>query len=182
MNEQEIDLLELWQILNANRKKIAAITGGFLVLAGAYLLVAAPTYQSTSLLRMKQDKGLSDSILSQLPVGNAQQMNQKMNINAKILKSRNVVIPVIKQTEELKDGKYPDYDGYVKSRITTKLFKDTEILELDVTGPTPEKAREANQLLVEGFLNRLAELSHEESATTRKFLENRVVSAKSELS
>ena len=182
MNEQEIDLLELWQILNANRKKIAAITGGFLVLAGAYLMVAAPTYQSTSLLRMKQEKGLSDSILSQLPVGNTQQMNQKMNTNAEILKSRNVVIPVIKKTEELKNGKYPDYDGYVKGRITTKPFKDTEILELNVTGPTPEKAREANQLLVEGFLNRLAELSHEESATTRKFLENRVVSAKSELS
>ena len=182
MNEQEIDLLELWQILNANRKKIAAITGGCLLLAGAYLLIASPTYQSTSLLRMKQDKGLSDSILSQLPMGNTQQTKQQMNTNAEILKSRNVVIPVIKKTEELKDGKYPDYDGYVKSRITTKPFKDTEILELDVTGPTPEKAREANQLLVEGFLNRLAELSHEESATTRKFLENRVVSAKSELS
>lgn len=182
MNEQEIDLLELWQILNNNRKRIAAITGGVLVLAGAYLLIASPTYQSTSLLRMKQDKGLSDSILSQMPLGNTQMTQQKMNTNAEILKSRNVVIPVIKATEELKDGKYPDYEDYVKSHITTKPFKDTEILQLDVTGKTPEKAQEANKLLVDGFLNRLADLSHQESTNTRKFLENRVVSAKSELS
>ena len=182
MNEQEIDLLELWQILNNNKKKIAGVAAGCLVLAGAYLVITPPTYQSTSLLRIKQDKGLSDSILSQMPMGNTQMTQQKMNTNAEILKSRNVVIPVIKKIEELKDGKYPDYDAYVKSHITTKPFKDTEIMEVDVTGGTPEKAREANQLLIEGFLNRLAEMSHQEQATTRKFLENRVISAKGELS
>ena len=181
MNEQEIDLLELWQVLNNNKRKIAYITGGFIALSCAYLIIVPPTYQSTSLLRIKQDKGLSDSILSQMPLGNTQMTQQKMNTNAEILKSRNVVIPVIKATEELKDGKYPDYDAYVKSHITTKPFKDTEILQLDVTGGTPEKAQEANRLLVRGFLARLADLSHEESGNTRKFLENRVVSAKTEL-
>ena len=181
MNEQEIDLLELWQVLYNNKRKIAYITGGFIALACAYLIIVPPTYQSTSLLRIKQDKGLSDSILSQMPLGNTQMTQQKMNTNAEILKSRNVVIPVIKATEELKDGKYPDYDAYVKSHITTKPFKNTEILQLDVTGGTPEKAQEANRLLVRGFLARLADLSHEESGNTRKFLENRVVSAKTEL-
>lgn len=181
MNEQEIDLLELWQVLNKNKRKIAYITGGFIALSCAYLMIVPPTYQSTSLLRIKQDKGLSDSILSQMPLGNTQMTQQKMNTNAEILKSRNVVIPVIKATEGLKDGKYPDYDAYVKSHITTKPFKDTEILQLDVTGGTPEKAQEVNRLLVRGFLARLADLSHEESGNTRKFLENRVVSAKTEL-
>lgn len=141
MNEQEIDLLELWQVLNNNKRKIAYITGGFIALSCAYLIIVPPTYQSTSLLRIKQDKGLSDSILSQMPLGNTQMTQQKMNTNAEILKSRNVVIPVIKATEGLKDGKYPDYDAYVKSHITTKPFKDTEILQLDVTGGTPEKRR-----------------------------------------
>ena len=96
MNEQEIDLLELWQVLNNNKRKIACITGGFIALSCAYLMIVPPTYQSTSLLRIKQDKGLSDSILSQMPLGNAQMTQQKMNTNAEILKSRNVVIPVIK--------------------------------------------------------------------------------------
>lgn len=181
MQDQEIDLKELWQIIDDNKKTIAKVTAGFLAVAAAYLIVVPPTYQSTSLLRIKQDKGLSSSILSALPTGSDQMIKQEMNTDAEILKSRNVVIPVIKQTEELKDGKYPDYEGYVKGRITTNPYKDTQILEVDVTGRTPEKAQEANSLLVKGFLNRLTELSHAESQATRKFLEQRVVSSKTEL-
>ena len=181
MQDQEIDLKELWQIIDDNKKTIAKVTAGFLAVAAAYLIVVPPTYQSTSLLRIKQDKGLSSSILSALPTGSDQMIKQEMNTDAEILKSRNVVIPVIKQTEELKDGKYPDYEGYVEGRITTNPYKDTQILKVDVTGRTPEKAQEANSLLVKGFLNRLTELSHAESQATRKFLEQRVVSSKTEL-
>lgn len=181
MNEQEIDLRELWQIVRTNQKTIAKITGGFLGLAVAYLLIVPNTYQSTALLRIKQERGLSSSIMEQLPMGNAQLTKQQMNTNAEILKSRHVVIPVIEQTEEEKDGKYPRYEDYVKTHIITKPYKDTEILEVDVTGKSPEQAQEANSLLVKGFLNRLTELSHAESQATRKFLEQRVVSSKTEL-
>ena len=181
MQDQEIDLKELWEIIADNRKTIAKVTAGFLAAAAVYLVIVPPTYESTSLLRIKQDKGLSSSILSALPTGSDQMTKQIMNTDAEILKSRNVVIPVIKKTEELKDGKYPEYEGYVKSHITTKPFKDTQILEVDVNGKTPEKAQEANALLVKGFLNRLAELSHAESQATRKFLEQRVVSSQMEL-
>ena len=181
MNEQEIDLRELWQIVRTNQKTTAKITGGFLGLAVAYLLIVPNTYQSTALLRIKQERGLSSSIMEQLPIGNAQLTKQQMNTNAEILKSRHVVIPVIEQTEEEKDGKYPRYEDYVKSHIVTKPYKDTEILEVDVTGKSPEQAQEANQLLVQGFLDRLAQLSHAESSATREFLEQRVKSSKKEL-
>lgn len=53
MEEITIDLKDLFQVVMANKKKIAAITAGFMVLGGAYLLVASPVYQSTSLLRIK---------------------------------------------------------------------------------------------------------------------------------
>ena len=181
MNEQEIDLRELWQIVRTNQKTIAKITGAFLGVAVAYLIIVPNTYQSTALLRIKQEKGLASSVLSELPVGNAQLTKQNMNTNAEILKSRHVVMPVIQQTEEEKDGKYPRYEDYVKGHIVTKPYKDTEILEVDVTGKTPEKAQEANQLLVQGFLDRLTELSHAESSATREFLEQRVKSSKKEL-
>jgi len=181
LNEQEIDLRELWQIVRTNQKTIAKITGAFLGLAVAYLIIVPNTYQSTALLRIKQEKGLASSVLSELPVGNAQLTKQNMNTNAEILKSRHVVVPVIEQTEEEKDGKYPRYEDYVKGHIVTKPYKDTEILEVDVTGKSPEQAQQANQLLVQGFLDRLTELSHAESSATREFLEQRVKSSKKEL-
>lgn len=180
--EQEIDLQELWQVVLENKKTIAAITTAFLIGAGAYILIVSPTYQSASLLRIKPQQSLGDSILSSLPVGSDTQIKQQMNTDAEILKSRTVVEPVIKQTEDPdEDGEYPSYENYIKKNIVTKPFKDTSILEVDVMGKSPEQAQQTNQLLVNGFLKRLADLSHKEQQTTREFLQQRVVSAKSEL-
>lgn len=182
MDEQTIDLRELWQIVSTHKLTIGKITVAFLVGAGLYLAIVPPTYQSISLLHVKQDKGLADSILQNLPVGNASETKQKMNTDAEILKSRNVVIPVIRATEEPNnDGEYPDYDTYIKEHITTTPFKDTEILQVAVTGKSPEQAQHTNQLLVDGFLNRLIELSHDEQKATREFIEKRVGTAKTEL-
>lgn len=183
MEEITIDLKDLFQVVMANKKKIAAITAAFMIAGGAYLLVAPPVYQSTSLLRIKQDKGLGDSILSKVSGGNAMDDKQRMMTDAEILKSRNVILPVIAQTEERdEDGKLPDYDSYVKSHIITKPYKDTEILEVDVTGKSPEQAQKANNLIIKGFMNRLTELSHDEQKRTREFLEKRLAASKDELS
>ena len=165
-----------------HKKKIAAITAAFMIAGGAYLCIASPVYQSTSLLRIKQDKGLGDSLMSKVSGGNTLDDKQRMMTDAEILKSRNVVLPVIAATEEKdEDGKLPDYEGYVKKHIVTKPYKDTEILEVDVTGKDPETAQRANNLIIKGFMNRLTELSHDEQKRTREFLEQRLGASKEEL-
>ena len=182
MEEVTIDLRELAQVVLANKKKIAAITAAFMAAGGAYLFVAHPVYQSDSLLRIKQQKGLGDSILASLPSGNATGDKQRMMTDAEILKSRNVVLPVIEATEEPdKNGKLPTYEAYVQGHIVTKPYKDTEILQVSVTGKSPEQAQQANDLLVQGFIQRLTDLSHEEQKDTREFLEQRLGDAKDEL-
>lgn len=182
MEEVTIDLRELAQVVMANKKKIAAITAAFMAAGGAYLFIAHPVYQSDSLLRIKQQKGLGDSILASLPSGNATSDKQRMMTDAEILKSRNVVLPVIEATEEPdKNGKLPTYEAYVQGHIVTKPYKDTEILQVSVTGKSPEQAQEANEMLVQGFIQRLTDLSHEEQKDTREFLEQRLADAKDEL-
>ena len=182
MEEITIDLKDLFQVLMENKKKVAAITAAFMIAGGAYLAIASPVYQSTSLLRIKQDKGLADSIMSKVTNGDAAGSKQRMMTDAEILKSRNVVLPVIAATEEKdEDGKLPDYEGYVKKHIVTKPYKDTEILEVDVTGKDPETAQRANNLIIKGFMNRLTELSHDEQKRTREFLEQRLGASKEEL-
>lgn len=182
MEEITIDLRELAQVVLANKKKVAATTAAFLAAGGIYLFFAHPVYQSDSLLRIKQQKGLGDSILANLPSGNAANDKQRMMTDAEILKSRNVVMPVIEATEEPdKKGKLPTYEAYVQGHIVTKPYKDTEILQVSVTGKSPEQAQEANSLLVQGFIQRLTDLSHEEQKDTREFLEQRLGDAKEEL-
>lgn len=183
-NDEEItiDLLEIANILKRNAGNIARVTGIFVVAAGVYLATATPVYESQALLRVKQPKGIGTSLLESMPMGNAMANTQLMNTYAEILKSRSVVVPVIQKTEQpSKEGKYPAYDAYVKGRITTAPFKDTEIMQLTVRANTPEKAQEANKLIVDGFLKRLTDLSRDQQKATRGFLEERAVAAKNEL-
>ena len=182
MEEITIDLKDLFETIWQEKKKVAAVTAVCMALGGLYLVIAPPVYQSTSLLRIKQDQGLADSIMSKVTGGNTANDKQRMMTDAEILKSRNVVLPVIEQTEERNSsGELPTYEAYVKSHIITKPYKDTEILEVDVTGKSPEQARKANELLVQGFMNRLTELSHDEQRRTREFLEQRLGTSKGEL-
>lgn len=180
--EQTIDLRELLDIILTNLKTIGKITLAFIILAGAYLLIASPVYESTSLLRIKQQQGLGDSLLNAATGGNTQLTQQRMSTYAEILKSRSVVEPVIKATEKADDkGNYPGYDGYVKGRITTVPFKNTEILQVSVNAKVPENAKKANELLVKGFLDKLTDLSRTEQRATKGFLEQRTGEAKNEL-
>ena len=180
--EITIDLRELAHIVQKNARFIAKVTGGCIAVAGLYLLIASPVYESDSLLRIKQPKGIGSSLLESMPMGNAMASKQLMSTYAEILKSRSVIVPVIEQTEEAdSDGKYMRYEDYIKNRITTNPFKDTEILKVTVNANTPEGAQKANDLIVNGFLQRLTGLVREEQKTTRAFIEERVVASKAEL-
>ena len=183
-NEEEItiDLREIGAILKRNAANIARVTGVCIVAAGVYLAVATPVYESQALLRVKQPKGIGSSLLEAMPMGNAMANTQLMNTYAEILKSRSVIVPVIEKTEEPnKEGKFPGYEAYVKGNVATAPFKDTEIMQLTVRANTAEKAQKANNLIVEGFLNRLTELSRDQQKATRGFIEERAVAAKKEL-
>ena len=183
-NEEEItiDLREIGAILKRNAANIARVTGVCIVAAGVYLAVATPVYESQALLRVKQPKGIGTSLLEAMPMGNAMANTQLMNTYAEILKSRSVIVPVIEKTEEPnKEGMFPDYAGYVKGKVATAPFKDTEIMQLTVRANTAEKAQKANSLIVEGFLNRLTELSRDQQKATRGFIEERTATAKKEL-
>lgn len=184
MEEEEItiDLRDLWDVVKKNHVFIKKVTAGAVLAAGLYLVVVPPTYESTALLRIKQSKGLGSSLLESMPMGNAMASQQLLNTYAEILKSRSVVVPVIEATEEADDeGKYPRYEDYIENRVGTKPYKDTEIMQVTVNAETAEGAQRANQLIVDGFLNRLTELVRGEHKATRAFIEERVINAKQEL-
>ena len=135
MNENdegfEIDLLEVWDIILANYKPIAKITGVFVALAVLYLLIAAPVYESKALLQIKQEQGLGSSLLDAATGGNVALSQQKMSTYAEILKTKEVVVPVIEATEEEKDGKFLRRERYTGA-MTRSFYVGEDITEEDV--------------------------------------------------
>lgn len=190
MEEKEytIDLIEVVEIVKENWKPIVKITGGFIVAAILFLLIVSPVYESEALLQVKQKNNGGSSMMAVLSgLGSTDFLglsSMKMGTYEEILKSRGVVIPVIEATEE-KSGffekKYPAYEGYVEKRISTNVIERTDILQVKVIGTSPEKAQKANQLLLENFLKRMADLNSEEKGNVKKFLTERVKTAQEEL-
>lgn len=184
LNEEEltIDLRDVWHTLKKNMGTIRKATFVTTALAVAYVLVVPPTYESQSMLRIKPERGISSSLLDETPLGNSQTNQRILNTYQEILKSHGVVMPVIKATEKPNDkGQYPAYDTYVQGKITTRPFKDTDMVLVSVKGKTPEQAQAANKALIASFMKRLTEIDQTKYAITRTFIEGRLATAQKEL-
>lgn len=182
MEEQEftIDLLEVLNIVKRHSRQIVKVTAGCLVVACLYLLIAKPVYESEALLQIKVSHGLSSSLLNGPEGINVALIQQRMSTFAQVLTSRGVVEPVMEQQKKETGGKILAYESYAK-RITASPVRNTEILQIKVSGNSAEEARKTNQRLLESFLKKITVLGNTEETKTRKFLEQRMVLAKENL-
>ena len=188
MEEQEItiDLLEVVHIVKRQRRQIAKLTVGCLVLACLYLLIVRPEYESEALLRIQLPKGISSSPLSASEGGNVALIQQQMSTLAEVLVSQDVVKPVMEEealeNKEIREDEKDklDYESFVK-RIQTTPVKNTEILKISFSGKTPEEAQKTNQRLLESFMQKITVVGNTEQTKNRKFLEQRRVAAKENL-
>lgn len=182
MEEKEftIDLLEVAIIIKEHMRQILIVAAGCIVLACLYLLMAKPVYESNALLRISLPKGIASSPLSGAEGGNVALIQQQMSTLAEVLVSPDVVRPVIEKEAKENDGKKLSYEAYAK-RITTKPVKNTEILQISVSGATPEGAQKTGQRLLDSFLSKITAVGNTAQSKNRKFLEQRMVKAKENL-
>lgn len=179
MEETTIDLKDILKTIKKRRKLIASIFCGAVISAVIISLLIPPTYEAETNLRIKQPKGLANSLLGDLPMGNSGATKQLMSTYAEILKSRTVVQVVIDATQSEKE-KMPTYEQML-TRITTQPVKDTEILKVKVKASSPEEAKLVTNLLVENFSNRMTYLVRAEQTTIREFIGERLKESKKEL-
>lgn len=182
-----IDLMEVAEIIKENRKPIARMTGCVIALSIVYLIIALlffPKYESEATLQIKQQSkggGMLAALAGFSGTDFIGMGSMQMGTYKEIIKSRGVVVPVIEATEEKKGEKYPEYESYVKKRISVEEIKLTDILKVKANAETAEKAQKVNQLLLENFLKRMAELNSDEKGSMKQFLTDRVKAAQEEL-
>jgi polysaccharide chain length determinant protein (PEP-CTERM system associated) len=177
--EETIDLKE---VLRTIKKRRILIRNVFAVMVIATVVVSfliPPTYEAETTLRVKQPKGLADSLLADLPMGSSSNTKQLMITYAEILKSRTVVEAVINKTQADKE-EVPDYEEMLK-RIMTVPVKDSELLKIKVTAKSAEEAQFVANTLVDTFTERMTLLVRSEQSEVRKFIGERMVESKKEL-
>jgi polysaccharide chain length determinant protein (PEP-CTERM system associated) len=182
VEETTIDLKDIIKTLKKRRGLISKIFLGMVIFAIIISFLIPPTYEAETNLRIKQPKGLANSLLGDLPMGNSGATKQLMSTYSEILKSRTVVQTVIDktQTDGVSEEDIPDYEQMLK-RITTQPVKDTEILKVKVTAKSPEEAELLANTLVDTFNERMTYLVRSEQTTIREFIGERLQESKKEL-
>lgn len=197
MDEKEytIDLVEIAEILKENCKPIAKITVLAIGAGLVFLLLAwnfFSTYESEAMLQIRQSSrggGLAALLGGMGSADFLSPDSSSMDSYIQILKSRGVIVPVIEATEETNFlGRYPEYKKYVEKKIRTEVaqggvvgLSSSNILMVTVKANTPEKAQKVNQMILEGFLQRVKKLNSAEKGSVKSFLEERLKTAKEDL-
>lgn len=179
MNETALDLKGIYKIMKKRCKLVSSVFSIFVMLAVVISFLIPPTYEAETNLRIKQPKGLGDSLLADLPVDSSAHTKQLMSTYAEILKGRTVIQTVIDQTQGDKK-EIPTYEQFLK-RVTTQPVKDTEILKIKVTAKSPAEAEWVANTLVNTFLERMTFLVRAEQSNVRAFIGQRLQESKQEL-
>ncbi len=185
MNETTLDIKQIIKTLRKRRGLIGKIFFAFVIVAAVVNMLIPPTYEGELMLRVKQPKGLANSLLGDIAGGSPMATKQLMSTYAEILKSRIVVertiaenkIGLDKDDKEKPLAKYQDF----VNRITTQLVRDTEILRVKVKAPSQLEAMVWTNSLVDNFLARITALVRQEQSTVREFVGERLKEARREL-
>ena len=178
--ETTVDLKDIFRILKKNWQLILLIFLISTVLTTIISFLIPKVYEAETTLRIKQPKGLANSLLSEVSMGNTMATQQLMSTYAEIIKSRLVISEVIRQSN-LKEEEMVKYEAMLQ-RITIQPVKDTEILKIRVQGSSPGEARFFANKLVEVFLEQLTQLARSEQTSVRSFIGERLGESKIELS
>ena len=179
MEETTIDLKDILKTFKKRRTLIMTIFVAAVCIATVVSFLIPPTYEAETTLRIKQPKGLANSLLAELPMGGSGNTKQLMSTYAEILKSRTVVEMVINKTQA--DQKVvPTYEQML-TRITTLPVKDSELLKIKITAKSPEEAKLVANTLIDTFDERMTLLVRSEQSTVRQFIGERMQESKKEL-
>jgi succinoglycan biosynthesis transport protein ExoP len=180
-DETTLDLKDLLKTVKKRRGLILSIFCIAMILALIISLIMPKVYQAETTLRIKQSKGLGDSLLASMPMGNPMVTKQQMSTYAEIMKSRTVLEAVIRKVyADAPEEKKPKYQDLLK-RITTTPVRDTEILQIAVQATDPAEAKLVANTLVDTFIDRVTKLVRSEQEMVRKFIGGRLQQAKKEL-
>ena len=183
--EESIDLQQLMQIIVQHKKVIASIIAFCTVVAMITAFFVLPkTYESTTLVRAKSGDKLNlssaASAMALLGVGGA--AASPTMVYTELMKSRAVIDPIIEQLDLPADKKEKmAAKDFAKSNLTITNTKGTDLIEITAKGKFPEEAQQISQGVVDGFLNLMTQMNHNQQSLMAKFLSGRIDVARGDL-
>lgn len=180
MEEERIQLRDLFEILNRRRHVIYSVLAVFVISAVVYNLIASPVYQALVSIRVNP-RGANEYTGTVGYMSNSEDEQAKILTIAEIAKSHSVLEGVIdREYGDIPKEQRPSVES-LAYRISIVPVKNTTLLNIGVAGGSPEEAYTVANTLVEVFQQRMTELARSSGKETRTFIGERLAEAKQNL-
>lgn len=186
--EKEIDLEEVIGVLKTDKNKYLKIAAGCTIIALVLAFILPEKFSSTAVVRAKATVGMSgiSSDMAEMAAlagfGNVKSDTQSY---IEIMQTRSVIEPLIEKTDTLDaDDEIKEYkllDEYIKKYLKFDNPKGTDIIKITATSKDPQEAQQIAQGVVENMAVTLTKVNQTGTSSYRKFLEDRIQIADSEM-
>lgn len=187
--EKEIDLEEVIGVLKTDKNKYLKIAAGCTIIALVLAFILPEKFSSTAVVRAKATAGMSgissdmEAMAALAGFGNVKSDTQKSYIE--IMQTRSVIEPLIEKTDTLDaDDEIKEYkllDEYIKKYLKFDNPKGTDIIKITAISKDPQEAQQIAQGVVENMAVTLTKVNQTGTSSYRKFLEDRIQIADSEM-
>jgi succinoglycan biosynthesis transport protein ExoP len=184
-DQDTIDLGAIKEIIIKYKNRLMAIIVACTLLAMAIAFMLPKAYESTTLIRTKDQKqggGISLQAASALAMLGGSAAASPTQAYMELMKSRSVLDPIIANLD-LPDEKKEKMDakGFANSNLKIQNAKGTDLLEVTAVGRTPEEAQQISADVVKSFQQLLTKLNQSEQSLMVKFLNDRIIVAKKDM-
>ena len=186
--EKEIDLEEFIGVLKTDKNKYLKIAAGCTIIALVLAFILPEKFSSTAVVRAKATAGMSGissdmaAMAALAGFGNVKSNTQSY---IEIMQTRSVIEPLIEKTDTLDaDDEIKEYkllDEYIKKYLKFDNPKDTDIIKITAISKDPQEAQQIAQGVVENMAVTLTKVNQTGTSSYRKFLEDRIQIADSEM-
>ena len=186
--EKEIDLEEVIGVLKTDKNKYLKIAAGCTIIALVLAFILPEKFSSTAVVRAKATVGMSGisrdmaGMAALAGFGNVKSDTQSY---IEIMQTRSVIEPLIEKTDTLDaDDEIKEYkllDEYIKKYLKFDNPKGTDIIKITATSKDPQEAQQIAQGVVENMAVTLTKVNQTGTSSYRKFLEDRIQIADSEM-
>ena len=186
--EKEIDLEEVIGVLKTDKNKYLKIAAGCTIIALVLAFILPEKFSSTAVVRAKATagmSGISSDIAAMAALAGFGNVKSDTQSYIEIMQTRSVIEPLIEKTDTLDaDDEIKEYkllDEYIKKYLKFDNPKGTDIIKITAISKDPQEAQQIAQGVVENMAVTLTKVNQTGTSSYRKFLEDRIQIADSEM-
>lgn len=186
--EKEIDLEEVIGVLKTDKNKYLKIATGCTIIALVLAFILPEKFSSTAVVRAKATvvmSGISSDMAEMAALAGFGNVKSDTQSYIEIMQTRSVIEPLIEKTDTLDaDDEIKEYkllDEYIKKYLKFDNPKGTDIIKITATSKDPQEAQQIAQGVVENMAVTLTKVNQTGTSSYRKFLEDRIQIADSEM-